>query len=131
MVANFENDFVVRIRSDISRPRVATFAAKENIRGPNRLTRFGIEAGAKRMRFVDDPAGHWTQPNNVEHVQDAPGVVNGELKPGFRDEQIIEEAAQRLLQHRWNRNRLGHSARKSLKRFSGSFVRELHPKWRC
>ena len=56
------------------------------------------------MIGVDEPTRHWPKPDDVQDVENAPGVVGGELQPRFGNAQkisrLVQEAARLRLDGR-------------------------------
>src|SRR3954470_12923837 len=88
MVSDFDHDFFIWIRLN-GRPIFPALASIEDIRGPNNAICLGVQTGAERVILVDHSSRHWSEPDDIEYIENAPRIVSRELEPGFRHRKIV------------------------------------------
>ena len=90
-----END-IIRLGFDIPRPLGRPRRREKEVGFPDWLPRAGIDAGAERMILVNQSARHGPQPDNIENIQDSPGVVEGELQPVSRYRGVVTQGGEQF-----------------------------------
>ena len=62
-------------------PWLPRLGAIQNVFRPDWLARDWFDSRAKGMTVIDQAAWHWPKPDDVQHIENTPGVMGSELQP--------------------------------------------------